>query len=133
MLELNKKQIKKAGYYVYKLIDPIGKKELYVGVGYGNKIYHHIEGKLQMSDFDDFDLLFDPQLEIFNSMILNKEPILPIILRYGMTKEIANEILAFYYVTWCCKDIVIRDKYNLLKKQSWGDIFDRKLNEDNND
>ena len=79
--------IEKLNYYVYTLIDPRNKKEFYIGKGYGNRVFNHVEYAIESEEKS-------AKLDIIRDIINQGYKVKHLILRHGLTKEVAFEIEA---------------------------------------
>ena len=83
----SKQVIDELKYYVYGLIDPRNGRYFYIGKGCANRVFEHIkEAQKMRKEGDKLDTL----RAILNA---NLEPIC-MILRYGLSKEVALEVEA---------------------------------------
>lgn len=79
------KTIAEIGYYVYILVNPIKNEPFYVGKGSGNRVFHHALDEL---DEDDESL----KSTIIKSIRENGKNVKHVIVRHGLTEEVAFEI-----------------------------------------
>lgn len=77
--------IEKIGYYVYFLRDKRDDKIFYVGKGYGNRVFNHLECAL------DFPNESDKIIKI-KEILASGSEVEHFILRHGLTEEVALEI-----------------------------------------
>ncbi len=79
--------IEKIGYYVYLLIDPENNNVFYVGKGYGNRIFHHINDALSIPRETD-------KLNKIREIHSKGLQVMHEVLRHGLTEKEAFEVEA---------------------------------------
>jgi hypothetical protein len=79
--------IEKLGFYVYFLQDPRTEEIFYVGKGFGNRVFNHVEGALDKDNETE-------KLDKIRSIVNSGNTVKHYILRHGLTKEASFEIEA---------------------------------------
>jgi hypothetical protein len=73
------------GYYVYILKDPRNERIFYIGKGYGNRIFDHVNCAIKSSDSSD-------KLHIIRSIHSEGKQVEHYILRHGLTEKESFEV-----------------------------------------
>lgn len=79
--------IEKLGYYVYLLIDPENNQVFYVGKGFGNRIFNHVNAAIKDEKLSD-------KLDKIRDIHANKLEVRHIVHRHGLTEKEAFEVEA---------------------------------------
>lgn len=77
--------IEEIKYYVYCLVNPVDNRTFYIGKGKGNRVFAHAIGE---SDKDKNK----EKIDLINSIRATGNKVIHIILRYGMTEDVAFEV-----------------------------------------